>query len=74
MTKKLHYGIHEIRLSEDEDLPALRVRITESADGWIEIRDNLDKMHHLLIAPGVPILISDDSTRGPESGPRVWVS
>lgn len=73
MVKKLHYGSNEMRLSENEDLAALRVSIAESLNGWVEVRDHLNKTHYLLVAPGIPIHISDDSTRRPDSGPRVVV-
>jgi hypothetical protein len=59
VSKKLHYGPHEIKIREDEDIAALRKRITHTSDGWVEIRDKLGNTHHLLISPGIPITVVD---------------
>lgn len=68
MAKKLVYGSQEIRLSDDQDITALRVGIAESMNAWEKVTDNANVVHWLLITPGIPVVISDSADRKRSTG------
>lgn len=69
MIKKLMYGPHEIRLSEDEDVAALAQRLADPAESPAKVIGVDGTTHWLVLGVGVPIDVIDYSTKRPGRGP-----
>ena len=65
MSKKLASGSHTFGLSDDHDLSALRSSVGEAlkhdGDPWVPVELDNGDVVHLLIAEGVPVVITEIS-------------
>lgn len=66
---KLHYGPSTINLNPATDIDELKATVAEilrggSSDPWVTVTAANDRPYDLLVAPGIPIYISERLTEG----------